>query len=429
MKKINLFINKFGPLKDIELEFAPFMLFTGESGLGKSYANYLIYYFISTFTEGRLVYFLKNKMDDNALEQTIKFSEDEIRRWINSQATPFMQEFFGDKRMECDVNFQFSTGIEEGKFELNYKIRTHEFVIDDESHKEELIEITVNGEESKNPLWFGKDYLVTRELQRVLMQALFGKMIGRTIIMPPARGAFTNSDFSAKQVVATHSGMYELFLQDNDRGSKTLRFGKEEDAFFANRIKELIGGELINEKEGQFLQMNNGSKISLQSAASSIKEIGPFLNYVKNWGGVNLAVCLEEPEAHLHPKMQVAFADLLAACFNKNSWFQMTSHSDYFLQRINQLIKLGEIRKKDENAFKELGKELGLNNRFYLEKEAIKLYYFYFDAKEQKVKVEDIPITAEGFAYASFFDVVKNLQEREAYINDKMEELNLRTEA
>ena len=71
-----------------------------------------------------------------------------------------------------------------------------------------------------------------------------------------------------------------------------------------------------------------------------------------------MSFCFEEPEAHLHPKMQVALADLVAACLNHDIFFQFTTHSDYFLQRLNQLIKLGIVKKKNEGKFKDICSEL-----------------------------------------------------------------------
>lgn len=61
MQDIKLVINEYGPLKNTELSFAPMMVFTGDSNLGKSYVNYLWYYFMASFTPLVLSEFISSK--------------------------------------------------------------------------------------------------------------------------------------------------------------------------------------------------------------------------------------------------------------------------------------------------------------------------------------------------------------------------------
>lgn len=117
-------------------------------------------------------------------------------------------------------------------------------------------------------------------------------------------------------------------------------------------MQKLIGGQLKTDKNRQYFVMADGTQISLNAAASSIKEISPFLFYLKNRFNNFCSVCFEEPEAHLHPSMQIAVADLVAAYKNKGAFFQITTHSDYFLARINQLIKLNELESQKEELAK-----------------------------------------------------------------------------
>ncbi|MDE7378154.1 MAG: hypothetical protein K2N13_04235 [Paraprevotella sp.] len=56
--------------------------------------------------------------------------------------------------------------------------------------------------------------------------------------------------------------------------------------------------------------------------------------------------------------------------------FQITTHSDYMMQRINQLIKLGALKRDNKDVFEEYTQSKGLNKDTYLDKEMIKGYYF-----------------------------------------------------
>ena len=144
--------------------------------------------------------------------------------------------------------------------------------------------------------------------------------------------------------------------------------------------------------------------------------------YLKNHIGNYMSFCFEEPEAHLHPKMQVALADLVSASLNLNIFFQITTHSDYFLQRLNQLIKLGILKKRNEGKFKDICKEWNLDELCYIDDKNVKAYFFHRDDKGL-VAIDEMPINEEGIPFKTFFEVANELQQREDEINDALYEL------
>jgi AAA15 family ATPase/GTPase len=148
-----------------------------------------------------------------------------------------------------------------------------------------------------------------------------------------------------------------------------------------------------------------------------------LLYFLNKKSDSRFSYCLEEPEAHLHPCSQIKIADLIACFLNRGNAFQITTHSDYFLQRINQLIKLGDIRRLDEGTFEKLCDERGLLKSSYIDRSKVKAYFFYKNA-EGKVEVEDMPLTQDGISYKTFYDITRDLNEREEYINEQLYKLN-----
>ena len=258
-------------------------------------------------------------------------------------------------------------------------------------------------------------------IQDYLQTSLFGQQIAKSIILPPARGSFVGENFSFKERVAASAGMYRQFLRDYDQGMISI-MGKQSDEFFRSRIKDLTGGELGAEKGNQYITLPSGNKLSLTAAASSIKELSPLFFYLKNWSNLPLSICLEEPEAHLHPDMQIGIADLLAACLNKRMYIQLTTHSDYFLQRINQLLKIGYIRQHNEGIYTKMQQEQGLNQRYYISHDQVKAYYFRLNAQQQ-VEIVSLEITEKGIPMSTFFDTVHRLNERENYLDNLLAEI------
>ena len=168
----------------------------------------------------------------------------------------------------------------------------------------------------------------------------------------------------------------------------------------------------------QYLQVSEDERIALSAGASSVKDLSPWLFYLKNHWMVPFSFCLEEPEAHQHPSITIQIADVMAMSMHQreSNMFHLTTHSDYLLQRINQLIKLGSIRRKNKSLFKSICAERDLNLNSYLDANDIRAYYFSKNEKGRTV-VESLEVTDEGIPMKSFYEVVSDLDDREEYIN------------
>ena len=414
MDTIKITINKFGPVKNQVITLAPLMIFTGSSNIGKSYINYLVYYFFSAFTEGRIQHLVTRKITKDSEEKvSFSISVNEIRLWLNENAQEFMRDFLGDDKLVCDVNFDFKIpnieklDVVSESESIPEEISSH--LLDNMSLKYVSInkDVILRGIVSD---LVGSSTVIANAIKKYLTKHLFQNVLDKSVILPPARGAYVGEIYSTKDSIAAATGMFRIFLRDFDLAvSSSLPLEDKTDRqFFESQIQKLVNGRLVSEKGNQFLEFSNGYRIPMTAAASSIKELCPLLFYIMNWSHKKLAICLEEPEAHLHPDMQVSIANLLAAVKNRGSFIQLTTHSDYFLQRINQLIKLGEIRKKDSEIFKDICHDKKLSNRFYLDKEDVKAYYFE-TGNDGMTRIRNLTIDKNGIPFATFFDTVQRI--------------------
>ena len=128
---------------------------------------------------------------------------------------------------------------------------------------------------------------------------------------------------------------------------------------------------------------------------------------------------MEEPEAHQHPSVTVQIADVMAIAMHQRQGniFHLTTHSDYLLQRLNQLVKMGSIRRNDKTLFDKICAERELDTLSYLDAKDIRAYYFK-RGENGKTIVEDLEVNDNGIPMNSFFDVVRDLDEREEYIDE-----------
>lgn len=414
---IEILINHFGPLRNVLIKWSPFMVITGHSNLGKSYANYLVYYLLSNLSGNGLISLIQSKISENDIEGNADLSYLEINEYLDNNVQEYMRSFLGDDLLECNVNFKIKgenvsfhyeytkeikdTPIKDMPQEFSYTMRVNE-------HSNTYT--TVN--EFFSPVFYFSYYT---------MLSLLGANYIRAILLPPGRGAFVGENYTMKDKVSSTVGMYREYFNDYDysQGKDKEDEENDDDKSILEIISSIVGGKFVSEKSKQYILLSSGEKLSLTAAASSIKEISPLLFCFINRNKYNYLYCLEEPEAHLHPMSQIKIADLIANYLNRGNGFQITTHSDFFLQRINQLIKLGDIRKENIELFNQLCEERHLMKSSYIDRDVVKAYFFQRD-DEGVVKVLELPLTKDGISYNTFYDATHDLNEREEYINDKL---------
>ena len=404
---IRIIIDKLGPITDSEIVFKPFMVFTGESGLGKSYTALLWYNLITSLTPMRLQEFITKKINGSVKEElTFKFKD--FRMWLNQNTAAFFGYLLGNNNFNCQVNYVFETD-DDKPVEMK---RLHD---EDASG---FTRYSINGDIDVFPLDLEDNVLMMSfSLHGYLSKLCFGKNYLRPLILPPARAAFMGANTTSP------IGMYRDFLAQLDDLKTPSRTISPDNQFFVNYIAKLSDGEIVLENGSVFLQFESGEKIPVSAAASSVKELMPFLLMLQN-GKIKQynSLLFEEPEAHVHPKKQFLLMDMLARCCNKGMLIQMTTHSDYLLGRMNQLLVLGKIREKSMEAFEIFCKEHQFNKNLYLHTEQIGGYYFKRENDRVVIEEQDLSL---GLPFNSFENTVKSQMELSADINDLAESLGI----
>lgn len=404
---IRIIIDKLGPITDSEIVFKPFMVFTGESGLGKSYTALLWYNLITSLIPMRLQEFITKKINGSVKEElTFKFKD--FRMWLNQNTAAFLGYLLGNNNFDCQVNYVF---------EIDDDIPVEMKRLHDEDASG-FTRYSINGDIDVFPLDLEDNVLMMSfSLHGYLSELCFGKNYLRPLILPPARAAFMGANTTSP------IGMYRDFLAQLDDLKTPSRIISPDNQFFVNYIAKLSDGEIVLENGSVFLQFESGEKIPVSAAASSVKELMPFLLMLQN-GKIRQynSLLFEEPEAHVHPKKQFLLMDMLARCCNKGMLIQMTTHSDYLLGRMNQLLVLGKIREKSMEAFEIFCKEHQFNKNLYLHTEQIGGYYFKRENDRVVIEEQDLSL---GLPFNSFENTVKSQMELSADINDLAESLGI----
>lgn len=419
MNKVIIHIKRLGPVRNQTIELAPVMLFTGESSLGKSYVNFLAYYVFNVFSTSRLDHFLNDHFPErweanNEFSFNLKVSE--IVGWMKDDVTDFFRYLYHFDAFKCEVDFVFPNPEADILFTCRRQSKTRKentfYIFETIVDGKIIVSLTMDEDPNR---------LVSRRFRELLCYRMLGIDVSRTILLPPGRASLLTGDYNTIKG-SSQLGLYDLFLSDNAWiNARALRNIKREHVseFFVKYIPKFIKGDLVFEKDGLYLHTNDGTAVPISAAASSIRELLPLLQWIMGGNIEKYAICLEEPEAHLHPEMQVGVADLLTACIQEGVAMQLTTHSDYFMQRINQLIKYGIIKEHDEDMYQELCKEIGHDADRYLDGKMIKTYYF---AQSKKgTIITPLTIDHNGIPMSTFFHAVQTLTEEEVRLNDVLD--------
>lgn len=404
---LKIYINELGRIRDAIIDVKPMMVFTGDSGLGKSYTAFLIYHAYSVLANDRIKFYVEDKIQalGGNKDKGFTFKFQDLRLWMNRDTSQYLGYLVGNKEFTCDITYAFDLPDD-----LVIKVTT--------SLEGSLRRVNVNGTSSFFPNDFADWTLIyAHGLNHFFSSIIFSKTV-IPYLMPPARAAF----MGAKNAKSAFQGigMYERFVDFNDWVSSVRPRKNPDDQFFKSMTKRLTNGE-IELKDGQtFLRLPTGISIPISAAASSVKELAPLLLLLQSELTISAySLLFEEPEAHVHPKNQDLVADLIARCFNRGVQFQITTHSDFILGRFNQLIRLGNLRRKNPEKFRQYCNDNQESENLYLDCEQMGAYYFKEQGASVIIEEQDIN---NGIPFTTFHEII-NRQERvddliEQYMED-----------
>ena len=85
---------------------------------------------------------------------------------------------------------------------------------------------------------------------------------------------------------------------------------------------------------------------------------------------------------------------------------QITTHSDYFLRRINELILMNKLKEKNEHVFMAFCSEYNVNEKIALDSKLISAYYLS-ERDDSTVDVEKQNLE-NGIPFTSFYKAIKD---------------------
>ena len=467
---VDINIKNFGPIEKAEIDLRPLTVFVGESNTGKTYLATLIYalyqYFggIPQFPWADLVssdfsflYRLRDRYPQNeqkALEQELlevleklntperpfKFSDlpqqistesesiltheenfpDELKRCFDLESVSKLIRFTGNRDNEMKVALSVREGDQTcWSFEardagsgptITGHINPDLILLDanDASRKTEFHEIS-DVEDLFRILharrWRTRNAYYLPAARSGIMQSL--GVIKLALIKHATRNRFE---------VSTFSGIIADFLEQivNYRESTTSPNS-------VRRIAEQLEEELLEgrievkrptpEAFSEFLYRPEQAKETLRMshASAMVSELAALVYLLQHSVQRGELLIIEEPESHLHPDLQTKIAHILARLVRAGVHVLITTHSNWLLQQIGNLIREGELQKLGESTSESTD---------HLKKEEVGAWQFY-----KNEPVTELPFDLiEGIEPEDHLDIAEDLYNRSAGLQNRIEQ-------
>lgn len=385
---------------------------------------YVTIFFHVLLNEKRLSSFIKNQYASLSVDffdqskdipdsgVALTFSKSDLENWLAEDAINYLGYMLGCGEMNADISVNLPDVIAP---DITFTYERELVGIDNNEDlywKLSVMHLTYRfrqlGIQDESPYSFVLRFALIAELFDSDFKAL---TIDFTF--PPSRGSFFT------ETIIPQTGLFKSFTN----GMRLLEMADEIPDNVSEDCKQLLQSLMDGDvaKTGEkYVYHTHGDDLPITAAASSVREMAPLQLLIKKRDIKTVAVLIEEPEAHLHPLKQRMIADAIVAMAKYGAMMQITTHSDYFLRRINDLVRLYIIRqKKNDIEYQTLCDELDHNPELTLDPQILTAYYLV------RNEDESVSVVRQDISNGIPFDTLNEINGKPMMNSAKLYELSL----
>jgi predicted ATPase len=211
------------------------------------------------------------------------------------------------------------------------------------------------------------------------------------------------------------SRRYSLPIRDGLEIAEDLtNYSKIKSDFFdfAEEIEnEILQGKIIISKDGDVQFSPNkakSKKLPIHLSASIVKTLSSLVFYLKHIANKNELIIIDEPELNLHPNNQILLSKIFGKLINKGFRLLISTHSDYIIREINNLI----MASNQNIETNEIATKYGYNSDIWIDKNSVSVYLFHFKNETSKnVTISPVNVTETGFDVETIDKTINKLNE------------------
>lgn len=407
---VNISVENFGPIEKADIDLRPLTIFVGESNTGKTYLATLIYTLQAIFegiprvpwsyyNTSRFNPIYYSQPADLSTQELIEEKENIIQKLADTDLKLKFKElplWIRDRLLSGSAHFE--------AFENEVK-RCFESVSVSELRKitkrqNEVMKISLLISEVNQTLWSidfynsGFDTKIKKSINEEIVldtsdRKIFQKALDvkdqdiplRSLV--PMSITFYHLIASRSGIMETHGVITSSLVDRATRGRENDPYGTsmltgsvtdflkhiinyEDCDILSSDILEisktledevLHGNIEVNRPEGlgypqfYFRPKNSEHGIRMNRSSSMVSELAPLVLYLRSVVKPGDTLIIEEPESHLHPRAQTQIAVVLAKLVRVGVKVIITTHSEWLLEQIGNLVREGEVKKTGKNPY------------------------------------------------------------------------------
>ena len=393
-KPVTFRFRNIGPVKDAELELGDLTIIAGRNNTGKTYVAYTLYGFLKKWTDFWQWFTLPNDewpgagfpnwkglgrelaesgfhtvpLDDKELGRQRKrviqlltqgFSEERLPDVFSSRRGAFEESSFEIVCNDAELGHprSYQSRVVKGR-SVSIKYDGTEVVVAVDEVKEQRPRRTLAGYVAFHYVLFLLDNLLPHPF--IISAERFGiSLFYRELdfaknelvdLLQKMGDEKKRNNVSLYKIIKRGTSRYALPIKDNidyTRSIPDLRAKKS--ALYHHKlfddIKDMMDGyysaagddiRFISKARGKGRSFN----IPLHLASSSARGLSDFYFFLRHVAKKNHLVIIDEPESHLDTANQILLARLLARFVRVGLKVLITTHSDYIIKEINNLVML-----------------------------------------------------------------------------------------
>lgn len=391
---IQIAVENFGPIEKADVDLRPLTVFVGESNTGKTYLAAFIYALYRTFMGfSRVpwpddVSLLLREIDTETLEaleklntfkQSFKYSD--LPQWLRTSTLSGLNnpEPFGDELKRCFNLDSVSelirfTDSKDNELKVSLKVSEENQSLWNFEMKGSGTDVSVTGSVNEDMILCTEDDTISqKQLNLEDLATLLHVNESRVpdfYYLPAPRGGImethgvilsslvegaTRVGLERSRESAMLSGMIGDFLKQiisyqvghvpSDEMNGVAKVLEDEVLRGEIEVNRPVGGY----PEFRYRPQNSEQTLRMSQSSSMVSELAPLVLFFRGIVQLGDTVIIEEPEAHLHPAAQAKIALVLARLVRVGVRVIITTHSDWLLEQIGNLIREGEVMKLRKN--------------------------------------------------------------------------------
>ncbi|MBU2957171.1 ATP-binding protein [Paracoccus sp. 1_MG-2023] len=437
---------KFAKANDGEIEINDLTVICGPNGTGKTYTSYAVYGVVQHFSE-----FFDYEISDSEINRLLEGTP--VTFNLSGEAASFEKRLIGasnsfksgldsyfsapdDFFTDCEFSFELREDelhpLDAFNQTINIK-RVGTFDLESSEGSGDLL-VAYSGASSERV----PKQIIRRIISSAISDSLFGKSIPEPFVVTSERTGVAlfykeldvnrNAIFShlaaAEKVdpidlLGSMQSRYARPIKENidvvrdysthSKKKSFIKESREKFGYIFEMWNDLVGGTFKDENDLlTFSPRKQRGKpkvnIPLYIASSSVKSlflIDMYINYIAKEGGL---LIIDEPELNLHPDNQVKIARLISRLVSAGVKVLVTTHSDYLVREINNLVTLS----KETTSQKAIMERYGYKDEDLLKPSQVNAYCATPKAGLVKMGISDTGIDT------SIFDDIINVENEKA---------------